>query len=295
MFKKALLSTLVSVFLTLSIFTVATAFGETTPSGNPPNGLASPTFGGITVNGNSNFTGEMNVRDAFYVGEYGRKSRIIIGKTNGENEMTDIYGGIFFRGNSRGIYNASYLTSPNGFAIGIGNSAGGVSLGFLMYESGQIMVNGPLVGFNTELQISGSADITTNLDIHGHLENSSSGVSPVRIYDPTGGLHVTGPTTITGKLKTKSIGTWTFKSSSSDVVGNGEIATATSSCYATRSDVNAIAVSCEFGTNLNSANVPYNSRSITVSHLGNTGCFASAVMPAGGSITSYAMCFDPSI
>lgn len=51
MFKKALLSSLVSVFLTLSLLTVATAFGA--PTENPPSGLTSPTFGGLTVNGTS--------------------------------------------------------------------------------------------------------------------------------------------------------------------------------------------------------------------------------------------------
>jgi len=55
MFKKALLSSLVSVFLTLSILTVSTAFGA--PTENPPSGLTSPTFGGLTVNGNFTATG----------------------------------------------------------------------------------------------------------------------------------------------------------------------------------------------------------------------------------------------
>ena len=68
MFKKAFLSTLVSVFLTLSIFTIATAFGATTPTGNPPNGLASPTFGGLTVNGDiTSDTGAVYVNDDFLV------------------------------------------------------------------------------------------------------------------------------------------------------------------------------------------------------------------------------------
>ena len=79
MFKKALLSSLVSVFLTISLLAVSTAFGE--PTTSPPSGLASPTFGGLIVNGNANIdslkvqnfyglNGNMYIQDPLFVYDY---------------------------------------------------------------------------------------------------------------------------------------------------------------------------------------------------------------------------------
>ncbi len=295
MFKKALLSSLVSVFLALSIFTVATAFGATTPSSTPPNGLASPTFGGVTVNGPSTFTGEMNVRDAFNVGESAGESKITIGNRNGGNATTDIYGGLSFQGGVlyKGIYGALYLTSPDSLTVGVGGSVGSLSLGFLIDRStGRINVNGPLSGAAArDLQISGAADVSTNLDIHGYLENSSPD-SMLEIFDPEG-LLVRGPTTISGGLTANSIGSFRQVSSANAFI---DYSTKTATINANCNNTGEIAVGCGFYANSRYIST-YISRPISNSSCSISGVYNGTTALANPNITYYisarAVCFDP--
>ena len=48
MFKKALISTVISVFIGVFVFGVSTVFGAP-PEGDPPGGLVTPTFSGVVI------------------------------------------------------------------------------------------------------------------------------------------------------------------------------------------------------------------------------------------------------
>ncbi|HPU94836.1 MAG TPA: hypothetical protein PK398_01525, partial [Candidatus Gracilibacteria bacterium] len=187
MFKKALLSSLVSAFLALSIFTVATAFGETTPSDTPPSGLASPTFGGLRVNGTSVFYGPVQIGD--HLNPY---SLMV---TNG----IDLYGDLNMRGGGSDVYTNSLYVSEN-----IMNNVLGDPFPVYIYDdlttAGKIItnngldVNTTILNAKAGLAVTGTTTSTGKITANGGLDVNNSALNA------KAGLVVTGTTTSTGKI-----------------------------------------------------------------------------------------------
>jgi len=287
MFKKALLSSLVSAFLALSIFTVATAFGETTPSGTPPSGLASPTFGGLTVIGAP--TSEVMRVTGFAVFNQRLKAGIldtamiqsgtsddgialsivddvVVTKSLGVIEHLNVKNDII---NNTGdvLINDKLNVNDTSFF------AKDVLIGDHLNPAALTVTNGLNVYENLDMMGSSSIN-AVDLNLSGLLKNGSiDDPYPLTIYDSL---------SVTGKLTASSIGSYSVTYSNSSTVGAGGVATATATCPS------GIAISCSFRSSASDASV-YRSYPLP----GVYSCYTTAKMPTGGSVRAYATCFDP--
>lgn len=213
MFKKTLLSILVSVLLVMSIVSYASAVGPTVA---PPGGLASPTFGGLTIQEG----GVTYLNGSVVMGGAGGAGAAIIGLLAGDgaefNSLSD-FGDLIVHGNTTigttGVGGVLRNLTVNGTAtIGApGSTANNLTINGTATSTGKITVNsgGLTVTAGGATINAGGLAVTGKLALDGVLQNVHTTPSSINwttlMSDIITGSEATGNTALanTGKFSVR--------------------------------------------------------------------------------------------